>query len=158
MNQLTGNWIGVIHLLSSILAMIFGLTVLCSTKGTSIHKKLGYTYTINMLVVLVTALFIYRLFGFFGPFHYIAIIGFLYLAGGILPVLFRLKNWIKFHVYFMYWSVIGLYAAFVAEVAVRIPNSKFWWMVGIGTGIVTILGGIIYAKKKKKWFSILSND
>ena len=154
MNQLAGDWIGVLHLISSILAMIFGMTVLMTTKGTSLHKKFGWAYTVNMLIILVTALLIYRLFGSFGPFHYIALIGFAYLLGGILPVLYKPKNWIKNHVYFMYWSVVGLYAAFVAEVAVRIPESTFWWMVGIGTACVAVYGGIVYAKKKHKWFNI----
>lgn len=154
MTHLTGDWIGVLHLASSILSMIFGAAVLLSGKGTPLHKKMGYAYTVNMLIILITALFIYRLFGSFGPFHYLAIIGFFYLAGGIIPVLFRLKNWIKIHVYFMYWSVVGLYAAFMAEVAVRIPNVSFWWMVGIGTGTVTLLGGIFYSKKKSVWFNI----
>ena len=156
MNQITGDWIGVVHLLCSIISMIAGALVLSIKKGTIIHKRLGYFYTLNMLIVLITALMIYRLFGTFGPFHYIAVIGFLYITGGILPVLFRPNNWIKFHVYFMYWSVVGLYAAFVAEVAVRVPNSAFWWMVGIGTALVTVFGGIAYAKHKNKWFNILN--
>ena len=70
---------------------------------------------------------------------------------GILPVLLRTKNWIKLHVYFMYWSVIGLYAAFVAEVAVRIPNTAFWWMVGIGSVLVSVIGGRFYGRNKDFW-------
>ena len=154
MNNLTGDWIGILHLVSSILSMIFGAAVLFSNKGTQFHRQIGYAYTANMLIILVTALFIYRLFGSFGPFHYLAVIGFFYLAGGMIPAIFRLKNWIRFHVYFMYWSVVGLYAAFMAEVAVRIPNVSFWWMVGIGTGIVSFLGGVLYSRKKHLWFNI----
>lgn len=151
MNQLAGDWIGLIHIFTSILSMVFGAAVLVTPKGTKIHKRMGYAYTLNMLLVLITALMIYRLFGGFGPFHIIAIIGFIYIIGGILPAFFRISNWLKYHVYFMYWSVIGVYAAFVAEVAVRLPNSPFWWMVGLGTLVVTIIGGILYGKNKDLW-------
>ena len=154
MDHIIGDWIGGLHLLSSILAMIFGGVILLSQKGTKRHKLIGYAYSLNMFIVLVTALFIYRLFGRFGPFHIIAIVGFFYLIIGLLPALFRSKSWIKKHVYFMYWSVVGLYAAFFAEVAVRIPGTQFWWMVLLGTIIVTIAGGIAYGKMKDQWMSI----
>ena len=155
MNQVIGDWIGLVHLITSILAMFFGAFVLLSKKGTKLHKSMGYAYTVSMLFVLVTALLIYRLFGKFGPFHIITVIGFVYIVGGILPAFFRFKSWLKYHVYFMYWSVVGLYAAFVAEVAVRVPNSPFWWMVGIGTLVVTIIGGLLYAKHKRHWIGII---
>lgn len=149
--SITGDWIGVLHVSSSILAMLFGGWVLVARKGTKKHKLSGYLYALNMLIVLVTALFIYRLFGKFGPFHYIAVVGFIYLMVGLLPAFFRSKNWVKLHVYCMYWSVVGLYAAFFAEIAVRLPGTEFWWMVFAGSLIVTILGGIAYGKHKKRW-------
>lgn len=154
MTQIIHDEIGLIHLIGSILALVFGSIVLLTPKGTKKHKFFGYAYVVNMLIVLITALFIYRLFGGFGVFHFIAVIGFVYLLVGVLPVLFRTKNWVKLHIYFMYWSVIGLYAAFIAEVAVRIPNTIFWWMVGIGTAVVTVIGGHYYRKKKDIWLSI----
>ena len=51
----------------------------------------------------------------------------------------------------MYWSVIGLYAAFVSEVSVRVPQTPFYAMVGIGTGIVMLLGTIFFRIYKRKW-------
>lgn len=51
----------------------------------------------------------------------------------------------------MYWSVIGLYAALVAEVLVRVPNTPFWWMVGVGVAVVTGFGTYFYVRKKKQW-------
>lgn len=146
-----------LHLLASILALISGTVVLFSQKGTIQHKIVGYVYLISMLVVLTTALMIYRLFGGFNIFHFIAIVGLLYIVAGFLPVLIRPKNWIKRHVYFMYWSVIGLYAAFVAEIMVRIPSTPFWWMVGIGVAMVTATGVYFYEKNKNKWNNINNN-
>lgn len=154
MPQLFFDEIGFFHLLTSIFSLLFGSIVLFSKKGTKRHKQFGYAYVVNMLGVLISALFIYRLFGGFGVFHFLAVFGLVYLLVGVLPALFRIKNWIKWHVYFMYWSVIGLYAAFVAEVAVRIPNSAFWWMVGLGTALVTIIGGRYYGKNKDFWMGM----
>lgn len=151
MQHLFHDGVGLFHLFTSIFSLIFGSIVLFNTKGTKRHKLFGYAYTINMLGVLISALLIYRLFGGFGVFHFFAVAGLIYLVVGILPVLLRTKNWIRLHVYFMYWSVIGLYAAFVAEVAVRIPDTAFWWMVGIGTFFVSIIGGRYYRNNKDFW-------
>jgi hypothetical protein len=60
----------------------------------------------------------------------------------------------------MYWSVMGVYAAFVSETLVRmpkvviesgIPNSVFYNMTGIGPALVMGLGGYFFAKYRSKW-------
>jgi hypothetical protein len=51
----------------------------------------------------------------------------------------------------MYWSVMGLYAAFVAETMVRIPDAPFYNMVGWATGGVMLIGGIAFGYYKKSW-------
>ena len=145
---------GLIHLATSFLAMISGAIVLVGRKGTKFHKRTGYVFVFSMLVLLITAMFIYRLFGGFGIFHGIAIFGFVYLALGMVPALRRRPNWLNRHIYFMYWSVIGLYCAFAAEVFVRIPQAPFWPAVGIGTGFIAILGGVFYGRYKKSWEGI----
>jgi uncharacterized membrane protein len=157
MSNITGDWIGLLHLTSSLFAMAYGALVLLSPKGGARHKLWGYCYTVAMFTVLVSALFIYRLFGTFGPFHFIAVIGFVYLITGLMPALLRSKNWLKIHVYSMYWSVIGLFAAFFAEVAVRIPNNDFWWIVLLGTILGTVGGEIAYGKFKDHWLSVMSD-
>ena len=105
-----------------------------------------------MLVLLVTAFSIYRLFGGFGIFHIAAVVSTVTLAGGMLPVLFKKpRHYILLHYTFMYWSVIGLYAAFISETLTRIPDSPFLGTVGIATFTVTILAQIGFYKYKKKW-------
>ena len=146
---------GWIHLVVSILALIAGSFVMCTKKGTKRHKIIGYFYSFFMLSVLVTALLIYRLTGGFNVFHFIAIAGFFYLIMGLVPMVLKRKNRIKTHIYFMYWSVIGLYAALVAEVLVRVPNTPFWWMVGVGVAVVTGIASYYYVKKKKLWYTIV---
>jgi hypothetical protein len=51
----------------------------------------------------------------------------------------------------MYWSVIGLYAAFVAEILTRVPETPFFGMVGLATFLVIGLGYVIWFRKKRIW-------
>lgn len=95
---------------------------------------------------------IYRLFGGFGPFHIAAVVSGLTLAGGILPVMLRKPDGLlAIHFSFMYWSVLGLYAAFVSEVLVRVPQSPFFGMVGFGTGTGMLIGGGWFYYRKDYW-------
>lgn len=153
MESLTHSTEGFIHLISSIAALAFGTLVLFNTKGTRLHKRLGYGYVISMVVLNLTAFSIYRLFGRFGPFHIAAIVSTTTLFAGIIPALFlrHKKSWIIFHFKFMYWSVIGLYAAFVSEIMVRVPVIRFWWSVGGATFIVVGLGVYFSIRQSKKW-------
>jgi hypothetical protein len=52
---------------------------------------------------------------------------------------------------FMYYSVIGLYAAFLSEIVTRIPGLNFGLMVGVGTGLVMLVGVTFFQMKKNKW-------
>ena len=145
--------IGLIHIIFSVLSLIFGTWIIFTNKGTGIHKKVGYVYTICMYLVCISALMLYRLTGTFGIFHFFALYGLITISIGIGAAIFRkpAKNWLFIHLYCMYWSVIGLYAAFAAAVSVRVPQTPFWWMVGVSSGAVSIIGTIVYMKKKEQW-------
>ena len=144
---------GWIHLTTSIIALITGTMILAMKKGTATHIKVGYIYVISMLIVVVTAFMIYRLFDGWGIFHCAAVVSGVTLAGGMVPVIFRRpkSGWPDLHFSFMYWSVMGPYAAFIAETLVRIPESPFFGMVGIGTGLVMLIGGIFFYCRKECW-------
>ncbi|MDH5413495.1 MAG: hypothetical protein OEW87_05100, partial [Flavobacteriaceae bacterium] len=60
-------------------------------------------------------------------------------------------KWLIRHFSFMYWSVIGLYAAFVSEILTRIPKAPFFSMVGLATVVIIILGAIFFVNNRKKW-------
>lgn len=162
MNHITGNSIGTIHLIASLLAMITGLFVLVTTKGTRRHKKIGYVYAASMIILNITAFMIFRLYGKFGLFHWMAIVSSLTLFAGLVPFLFiDKKKYMYLHLSFMYWSVIGLYCAFAAEVFSRLPqileiaNEKkaamFYQMIGVATTLVMIIGAIFYIRSVKTW-------
>jgi len=51
----------------------------------------------------------------------------------------------------MYYSVLGLYAAFASEMIVRIPDKPFYTMVGIATGSIFLIGTFFILKKEKVW-------
>lgn len=145
--------IGAIHLLAAFLAMISGAFVIIKPKGTVLHRRAGYFYLFSMIALNATAFMIYRLFGKFGIFHILAIVSSLTLAAGMIPILLKKprNGWAKLHFNFMYWSVVGLYAAFAAETLVRIPKTPFFGMVGIATMIIMALGCVGFALNKKRW-------
>lgn len=153
---------GLIHFIASLLAFVLGTLVLAGKKGTATHKLLGKLYAATMLVVLTTAFMTYRLFGTWGIFHWSAVISSVTLLGGLIPVFTKrpARNYVSLHFSFMYWSILGLYGAFVSEILVRmprvvvesgIPNSVFYNMTGIGTACVMGLGVFWFLKLKPKW-------
>ena len=154
--MLYSNSIGLIHLIASCLALITGTWVILTQKGTATHRKVGYVYAASMTVLIITAFMIYRLFGGFGIFHVAAIISTIALLGGMVPAILRkpANNWLGWHFNFMYWSVMGLYAAFAAEIFTRIPQMKFFWMVGVATFLVMLAANIAFYAFKKRWQKI----
>lgn len=150
MQNLVGNEIGLSHLIFSLISVIFGSLVLIGKKGTKAHKRYGYVYLISITLTNLTAFMIFRLFGIFGAFHYAAIISLITTYSGIIPVWRKRPRtgWKYFHFRFMYWSVIGLYMALVAEILTRIPGTPFFGMVGLAM-VIVLLMGIFYLKKKE---------
>lgn len=130
-------------------------------KGTAKHKRIGILYGLTMLVVLVTAFMTYRLFGTWRIFRWTAVISSSTLTLGLFSILTkRPANNLSLHFSFMYWSVMGVYGAFVSETLVRmpkvvveskIPNSVFYIMTGIGTALVMGCGVYFFIKLKPKW-------
>ena len=160
MENLVSGDIGLMHLSASILAMITGSLVLIKKKGTKKHKQIGLIYVISIFWVNATALMIYRLFGGFGIFHFFSIVSLLTLVAGMHPILKRKgKNYIFKHFNYMYWSVVGLYCAFCAEVFTRLPSllsvQLTWELFSILTGggifIVMVIATAIFKKQKGKW-------
>ena len=156
MKSIVGDTTGFIHLLSSIFALIFGTMVLMMKKGTKRHKQIGYAYVVNMAILMITAFSIYRLFGGWGIFHYTTVVSLLTIALGMIPVWTKkpTNKWKFLHFSFMYWSVMGLYAAFAAELLTRIPKTPFFGMVGMATGIIMITAAVFFGKYKAKWIKI----
>jgi uncharacterized membrane protein len=153
---------GLIHFIASIAALVLGTLVLVFPKGTAKHKVIGRLYGLTMLLVLITAFMTYRLFGTWGIFHWAAVIASLTLVGGLVPILTKspTRHYASLHFNFMYWSVIGVYAAFVSETLVRmprivvesgIPNSVFYNLTGVGSALVMGVAIHFFLKFRPKW-------
>ena len=152
--------IGWIHTLTAIIALITGSLILANPKGTPKHIITGRVYGVSMLIVCATSFMIFRVHGTFGVLHFFAVVSTVTLLLGMLPLYTRRgKSPVVAHLSWMYWSVIGLYCAFAAEVFTRLPmlldleNSYgiFYALVGISAGIVGMIGSRYFKKKKDVW-------
>lgn len=162
MDSIISGPTGLLHFLASLVSLVTGIYVLIARKGDASHRKVGYVYAVSMLVLNITAFLIYNLYGKFGIFHWFAIVSFLTLFAGMVPVLLkRPYDYLLLHFKFMYWSVIGLYCALMAEVFSRLPfifpdelgnpSKVFYKFVGIGTIVVMVIGILFFIKKKPIW-------
>lgn len=160
MYDFVNSTLGWFHLTTALLAMFSGAFVLATRKGTKRHKQVGYLYVLSMLLVCGSAMGIYHLTGTFGIFHITAIVGFLTLAGGMIPMLMKNidRKYKAIHIWFMYYSVLGLYAAFASELIVRIPDKPFYAMVGIATGSIFLIGTLFILKKENVWTKFFINQ
>jgi uncharacterized membrane protein len=127
--------LGYAHVTFGILAILFASIIFCITKGSQLHRILGYLYVANMLGLNITALMIYRVFGFFGPFHVLALLSMGTVVAGFVPAYFRrpTAKWLNRHYEWMCWSYVGLLAATAAEIVVRLPFIRSGLAFGIAT-------------------------
>jgi uncharacterized membrane protein len=113
---------GLVHALIGLVALLVGLAVITLPKGTRLHRKVGFAYVTAMAALNLTALWIFDLTGRFNPFHFAAIISLATIIAGWLPVAYRRpREWMVLHGIVMGWAYVGLVAAFLAEIAVRVP-------------------------------------
>ena len=150
---MTYQFLSGFHIGTAISALVFGLCVFLTRKGTRLHKQFGYAYFFNMLGLNVSALFIYRLTGNFGPFHGAALASLLTLIAGFIPAYLRLPQgrWLELHYEFMNWSYVGLVAAGVSEATTRLPSAPFWPAVFAGTAIVFLIGRRLIARGRGQY-------
>ena len=142
-----------LHIGTAVSALIFGLCVFLTRKGTRLHKQWGYAYFFNMLGLNISALFIYRLTGEFGPFHWSALASLLTLVAGFITAYLRLPQGrlLELHYEFMNWSYVGLVAAGVSEATTRLPAAPFWPAVFAGTLVVFVVGSVLIGRGRAKY-------
>jgi uncharacterized membrane protein len=136
---------GLVHAAFGVGALILGLSLLLRRKGTRVHRRIGQAYVLSMVLLNATALMIYDLYGRFGPFHVASVISLATLGAGFVPVYLRRPRagWLQQHAIFMCWSYVGLMAAFVSEVAVRVPGVGFGFAVVAAT-VIVVAGGALF--------------
>ena len=113
---------GAFHVIMAITGLLTGAYLLLTAKGTKLHKSIGYVFTSALLIVNVSALFIYDFNnGRPSVFHYLIIISLFCLLYGLYPMFKRpvIPNRIKRHFMGMAGAAIGLWAAGATEYFVR---------------------------------------
>ena len=153
MHDFVNTQLGWFHFITALISILSGTYILYKPKGTKLHKQVGYLYVLSMVLVCGSALGVYNITGEFGVFHTLAIAGLLTLIIGLLPLLLKRtsRKHSVFHLWFMYYSVLGLYAAFVSELSLRIPEKPSYKVVAIATAFVFIFGSVFIFWKENIW-------
>ena len=158
----------ILHAALGVAALALGFTVAARRKGTAVHKWTGRAYALAMLALCVSSLGIPAqvgpTWGRFGVFHAIAVAGVVYLAFGVLPVLWRgsVREWYQKHLYFTLWSFVGLLMATLSHVyepvavALMGPVGLTPKTASIATaillwGVPTVLGTVFIERLKAKY-------
>ena len=132
--------LGLVHLLTAVLAIPFGTVIVFARKGTRVHRWLGRSYVVAMLGVNMTAFVIYELFGGFGLFHWMALASLATVLIGYLPTWHKNSGWKVTHAYFMSGSYVGLLAALAAETFTRTAVLPFFGAVAAASLAVIVVG------------------
>lgn len=132
-----------LHIVTATTALISGASVLLRPKGGPRHRIWGKVYFGSMLVMNLSALLIFRLFGGFGPFHAAALASLGTVIPAFVAVRRRRPGWLVRHYYWMTFSYVGLLAALVSEVATRLPEAPFWGAVVVASLAVILIGGVV---------------
>ncbi len=162
---------GLIHTVAALLAMATGSMIFMRPKGGSKHRKLGYAYSVCMVVMLGSSFMLYRLTGGFNALHLAAIMGSVTLVFGLKFAILRqpARGWYFFHYLWMSWSFVGLLAAFGAELSTRLvlpyliahyedfDRTAFWTMVGVVSALVLFIGSRLI-KKYQPAYPFASSD
>ena len=140
----------IIHTLSSIVSLIAGALIFLTPKGIVLHKKIGYTYSICMLILLVTSFGLYNLFGGFGVYHALTIVSLVTLAIALyFPLAGRSKaNWAEYHLIWMGYSYVGLVMAGGSHLFSVFPDWPDWMRIILFWGLPYIVGSILIFKNR----------
>ncbi len=110
-----------LHLITAIIALFTAAIVLFAPKGTRIHKRMGYVFAVSLLLVNVTAAFMYNLTETVNFLHVFIILSFFSLSSGMWAAIRRKSpNWLTRHITGMNSAALGVWAAGFAELTVRV--------------------------------------
>lgn len=144
--------ISIIHTFFSILALISGALIFLTKKGTKQHKKIGYLYSISMILLLITSFGLFSLWGDFGVFHALSIVSLFTLAIALyFPLAGRnKKKWVEHHLLWTGYSYVGLIMAAGSHLFRVFPNWPNWLRIFLFWILPYLIGTILIFKNKVK--------
>jgi uncharacterized membrane protein len=131
------------HLGAALTALLAGLGVLLTPKGTPTHRAVGTAYVVALALVNAAALSLHREAAF-GVFHALAIASLLTIAAGLAPLLLgkRTPGVIGAHAFCMTWSYVGLVAAGCGQLTVTVGEDLGAWVVPAVIVTALTAGGV----------------
>lgn len=146
----TGIIMSQLHIGSALLALLLAMFVLIAPKGTPLHKRMGYVFAITLLLVNGSAVLMYNLTGRFNLLHVFALISLGSLIYGMIPAIRRQPaNWLRRHISGMTGAALGVWAAGLAELTIRVlpgflnPPQIIGIAAGIGVVFFFLIGFLI---------------
>lgn len=152
----TTNATSMLHFCTALLALLLAAVVLMAPKGTRFHKRLGYVFAITLLIVNISAGFMYNLTGGFNVLHVFVMISMGSLLYGMIPAIRRKpENWLRRHISGMTGAALGVWAAGLAELTIRVlpgflsPSQVIGVATGTGVVFFFLIGFVIGRFMKK---------
>jgi uncharacterized membrane protein len=132
------------HVIAAFSALTAGAALLPLRKGTHIHRVIGTTYVVALVLVNVAALSLHRE-NAFGVFHALAVASLTTLAVGVTPMLLGKRSPVAIatHAYCMTWSYAGLVAAGCGQLVVAVGQDLGAWLVPVAIGAVLSISGVV---------------
>lgn len=140
---------GILHIVAAVLALLAGLAVFGRPKGSRVHRALGRTYVVLMVVVNASALVTFEETGEVGPFHVLAILSLATVVAGLGCLFARrpVGAWRGIHAYLMTWSWVGLLAAGASQLAtMAMPGRQGLTVAGTSLAVCVVAGWIIHTR------------
>lgn len=136
------------HVAAALTALVAGLAVLLTPKGTGAHRAVGKAYGLALVLVNAAALLLHRE-DVFGVFHALAVVSLATLVAGLVPLLrgHRSNRVLAFHAYCMTWSYAGLVAAGCGQVVAVLTGDSSPWDVPLVIAVVLGASGVAIAGK-----------
>ena len=139
--MIKSNFISNLHIVSASLALLTAAVVLLAPKGPVFHKLAGYIFAVAILLVNISAAFMYKLTGHFNFLHVFIFISMFSLIYGLVPaILKKPQNWLRLHISGMTGAALGVWAAGMAEFTIRVLpgflSVRFIIATAIGMGVI----------------------
>ena len=133
---------GQFHIAAAVVSLATGAVQSVRPKGDRLHRGTGYVYAASMLLTNLSALLIYRFTGRFNVFHALALFSLFSVGMALRPMLQKPRpaNWLLTHYMWILWSYVGLWAATVTEILVRVVRVSGWTSAAVGTALVMAIG------------------